>query len=99
MPPGARARLRALVFPRYAAAATLTVARLTPLDVLLRLTRAGAMPDGEAAGLARFLDWLERVPAWSIDYADADRAAALIAASLVPAGSAVGAGGVALPAP
>ena len=96
-PPGSRPRLRALVFPRFATEATLTVRRLEPLEVLLRLTRAGAMPDGTPAGLAGFLLWLERVEAWSIDYAEADRAAALIGASLAPGGSAGGADGAAGP--
>ena len=95
--PQARPRLHALVFPRWSAAASLTLGRLEPLEVLLRLTRAGALPANDPVGLEGFLGWLERVPAWSLDYADADRAAAVIVATLAPGGSADGAGDAAPP--
>lgn len=91
--PAARPQISALVFPRYGAEASLTLRRLEPLEVLIRLSRAGAMPDGDPAGLAAFLAWLERVPAWSVDYAEADRAAALIVALLARRGQARGAAG------
>lgn len=94
----AKPRLEALVFPRYAAGANLALERLQPLEVLLRLCRAGAMPDSDPTGLRGFLAWLGRVPAWSVTYAEADRAAAVIAASLVPGGPTGGAGGASRPA-
>lgn len=62
--------LRALVFPRFEPGTAAALARLEPLDVLIRLLgdRIWLGHPLEEEKLRTFLEWLQRIPAFSLSY-------------------------------
>jgi hypothetical protein len=77
----------ALLFPRYTPGAPLSVFRIDPARALALLGKGGSLLPTTDAGLAEFLEWLERTPAFEMGFGvldDAVRAACAVAASVPP---------------
>jgi hypothetical protein len=78
--------LKALVFPRFRAGSRLKLARLEPVDALARLLNdrvwLGHPLSGQ--GVQRFLDWLQRTPAYALEYDDLGDAAEAVKSVLRP---------------
>jgi hypothetical protein len=70
------APLSALVFPTYEVGAPTRLIRLTPIDTLVKLLsdRVWLGQPLEERAVQRFLEWLRRVPAYSLGYSSMDEA-------------------------
>jgi hypothetical protein len=64
----------AVLFPRYAAGAPVSLVPLDPVRALVLLGEGGSVLPDTDAGLAEFLAWLGRVPAYALAYGRLDEA-------------------------
>jgi hypothetical protein len=64
----------ALLFPRYAEGARAALERLDPARALALLGQGGSLLPTTDGGLAEFLAWLGRVPAYALTYGRLDQA-------------------------
>lgn len=64
--PAEGSRVAAILFPRFAAGAATTLAAVDPARALFLLGAEGSLLPSDDAGMAEFLDWLARTPAFEL---------------------------------
>ena len=78
IPPGTR--LPRVLFPRYVKGAPAELTRLDPAQSLALLGEGGSLLPTTDGGLAEFLAWWGRLPAYRLSYGRLDEAAAAVRA-------------------
>ncbi len=72
------AKVSAIVFSRFQPGAGTGIERLDTLETLVRLKESGFWVKHSKESIARFLDWLESLPCYTLTYSDLDEAIATV---------------------